>query len=322
MVLTAFQTTFAAIVKLVFLGFVGFALVKRSIIHEEGLKTLNDLVIGLFLPLFMFSEITQRFSFGLYADWWLFPLYSFVITAAGFGIGSFVLKAVKSLEPHRGEFLGITSFQNSGYLPLPLVAALLPEPLAREMFIFIFLFLLGFNMTIFSFGVMLLSGKKKPGEFEARHIFNAPVVATLLALACVFFGLNNYLPRVLTEPMELLGRCAVPLSILVVGGNLASIKTNNISDFRPLGYALAIKLFILPLFFLGLLILMRPAPLVGLLILLQAAMPPAAMLSVIAKNKDSSDCLINQSIFYGHILSILTIPLFLVLYWLLAGKSF
>jgi len=320
--LESFKITFAAIIQLVLLGAVGYGLVRRAVVSESGLKTLSDLVIGLFLPLFMFSEINARFSFSLYADWWLFPLYSFLITAAGFGLGSFVLKADKSLEPHRGEFLGITSFQNSGYLPLPLVAALLPVPQAREMFIFIFLFLLGFNMTIFSFGVVMLSARKKTGGFDVRHMFNAPVVATLLALACVFFKLNNYLPKVVMEPVEVLGRCAIPLSILVVGGNLALNKSNGLSDLKPMSYALAIKLIILPLVFLGFVVLTKPPALVGLLILLQAAMPPATLLSVIARNKNSQDQLISSSIFYGHMLSILTVPLFLALLLALRGNLF
>ena len=124
------------------------------------------------------------------------------------------------------------------------------------------------------------------------------------------------------KPVELLGQCTIPLSILVVGGNLASLKRSGLGQLKPLSYALLVRLVVVPAIFLGFLLLIKPQPLVGLLILLQAAMPPAALLSVIAKNKNTGDHLISQAIFYGHLLSIVTVPLFLVLFWTITGKQF
>lgn len=315
MFLESFKVTSLAILDLVFLGSVGFFLVKRDIVRHEGLKLLSDLVIGLFLPFFMFSEIVSKFDFRLYPDWWTFPLYSFLITIVGFGCGHLVLLLRKASKSDREEFLSIASFQNSGYLPLPLIAVLLPQGLADQMFIYIFLFLLGFNMVIFSFGMMLLCSKGACLRFDVKHMFSAPVIATLAALLCVFLKVNTILPQAIMRPMAALGRCAIPLSILVVGGNLACFKPKTTTYFKSISLALITKLLILPAVFLGLIILIKPKPLVGLLLLLQAAMPPAALLSVISKKLDHRDHLISQAIFIGHLLSIITIPLFLAIFW-------
>ncbi len=315
MFLESFKVTALAILELVFLGSVGFFLVRRAVVGHEGLRLLSDLVIGLFLPFFMFSEIVSKFDFSLYPDWWLFPLYSFLVTAVGFACGYLVLLFDKTSEADKDEFLGITSFQNSGYLPLPLVAVLLPLGLADQMYIYIFLFLLGFNMTIFSCGIMLLCPKGACLRFDIKHMFSAPVIATLTALLCVFLKVDTILPQVFMRPMAALGRCAIPLSILVVGGNLALFKPKAITYFKSISFALITKLIILPVVFLGLIVLMKPRPLVGFLLLLQASMPPAALLSVISKKLEHRDHLISQSIFIGHLVSIITIPLFLALFW-------
>mgnify|MGYP001569791771 CR=1 FL=1 len=321
MFLQAFSTTLGSILELAFLGAIGFFIVRRHIVTDAGLKTLSDLVIGLFLPFFMFSEITKRFSFDLYPDWWVLPILSFLVTGVGYLCGLLAMPLDKKLSFYRGEFLGITSFQNSGYLPLPLVATLLPKEMAQEMYILIFLFLLGFNMVIFSLGIMLLSPKQSK-KFDLRHIFNGPVIATLLALLLVALKIGQHLPKAVANPIEILGRCAIPLSILVVGGNLAVLQCKIVSYVRPMIYGLVIKLALLPLIFIAFVYFVHPKPLVGLLLVLQAAMPPAALLSVISRAQKSEECLISQAIFYGHILSILTIPLFLALYWTLCGKSF
>lgn len=322
MFLETFQTTFKAILELVLVGAVGFLFVKGRIVREEGLKMLSDLVIVLFLPLLMFSQIIQRFSFTLYPDWWFYPILSVLISIAGFTCGLLAMGFDKSLRKNQDEFAGVVTFQNSGYLPIPLVASLLPLAAQQDMFIYLFLFLLGFNMTIFSFGVFLLHPKNKEKRFDVKNILNAPVIATLLALGMVFFKVNNVLPEFVSRPIESLGRCAIPLSILVVGGGLASLKTSAKLHWKPLSYALVIKLVLLPLIFLGIIMLIHPKPLVGLLILIQAAMPPAALLAVISKSQNHSDHLINQSIFYGHLAAIVTIPLFLVLLWIATGTLF
>lgn len=308
------KITFEAILELAVLAAVGFVLVRKQIISDNGLETLSRLVIGLFLPLMMFTQITGGFSFRNHADWWMFPLLSVALTAVGYGFGLLFLKLDTALSSQSGSFLGICAFQNSGYLPLPLAAGLLSPDMASEMFIYIFLFLLGFNMTIFSFGIFVLDCGKKACRFDYKDMFNAPVIATLAALVVVALRLQAWIPPVLSRPADLLGKCAIPLSIFVVGGNLAMIRMRSVRHLRPLAAGLTIKLLILPLVVLAFLFLIRPRPLVGLLLLLQACMPPAALLSVIARNEKLEDELINQAIFFGHVLCILTIPLFLGLY--------
>jgi hypothetical protein len=188
------------------------------------------------------------------------------------------------------------------------------------MFIYIFLFLLGFNMTIFSFGVFMLSCRSRACYFDTKDMFNAPVVATILALIVVFFGWTRFIPSFVSRPVEMMGRCAIPLSIIVVGGNLALIRIRSFAHARPLFLGLVVKLLLVPLAFLVFVLCVKPKPLVGLLLMLQACMPPAALLSVIAKNQNAQEELINQAIFYGHLASIFTIPLFLGLYGVFSGS--
>jgi len=59
------------------------------------------------------------------------------------------------------------------------------------------------------------------------------------------------------------------------------------------------------------------AGLLGFLIVLQLAMPPATNLSLIVRQYRQNDCLVSQGVFYGHMISIITIPVFLSLYFML-----
>jgi len=311
-----FATICKAIFQLVAMGAVGFFLVRRRVVSEQGLNMIGGLVIGVFLPLLMFTQIVQGFRVDLFPLWWVLPLLSVVVSAAGLAAGYVVLRCDNGIS-HPREFLSLTTFQNSGYLPLPLVASLMPRQAADVMFIYIFLFLLGFNMTIFSLGNFLLSPSPQR-RFDARKIFNAPVIATLVALLVAISGSARFLPKVFIEPAELLGRCAIPLSILVVGGSLALMKVEK-SAVRPLTYALLIKLLFLPLLFLCAIVLLRPPRMMAFLLILQAAMPPAVLLTVVCRSQDCEDRLLSPAIFYGHLASIVTIPLMLTLYRYFSG---
>ena len=64
--------------------------------------------------------------------------------------------------------------------------------------------------------------------------------------------------------------------------------------------------------------LLKLPELIGLLIVMQLTAPPATSLSVIMRHYKKEDLLISQGIFFGHMLSIITIPLFLSLYFSLS----
>jgi predicted permease len=140
------------------------------------------------------------------------------------------------------------------------------------------------------------------------------VIAVLVSLAVIFFGLNKFVPDVIYKPLRLVGDCTLPLAMFVVGGNLAAI---NLGKMHPKGIMLAVlsKMLIMPAIGLWIIFSFNFPPLLGLLILIQLAMPSATTLSVITCHYKKEDLLISQGIFYSHIVSVVTIPLFLILYF-------
>jgi predicted permease len=314
MFLQAFQVTVLGFAQIFILGLIGYIIFKRRFLKEEGLNALSRLVLDITLPLMIFCRLSRDFSFRLYPDWWVFVLISIAITIAGFSVGLLFVGALRGLQD-KLQFLSLISFQNSGYLPLALVASLLPAVKADELFIYIFLFLLGFNLLFFSLGVYLLTFSKDK-KFAWRSLFNPPVIATILSLLLVWSGLNKSIPSFVIKPLEAAGDCTLPLAILVVGANIAAIRLNQ-ANKKAMALLILAKLVILPLLGLGLVWKLKVPELMGLLIVMQLAMPPATNLSVLVSQYKKEDRLISQGIFYGHIISLVTIPLFLSLYFMI-----
>jgi len=304
----AFAVTFSGVGQTFILAAIGFVLIKRKLLGEEGLTALSRLVIEVTLPLLMFCRIVREFDFNNFPQWWLFPLISIGITALGLLIGWFCMGFISG-QQRKLQFVSLVAFQNSGYLPLFLVASMLSPEKRDVMFIYLFLFLLGFNLVLFSFGVYMLTFAKAK-KFDYRTLANPPVVATVAGLVAVFAGLSRFIPAWLLNPLQSAGDTSLPLAILVVGGNLAAMRFNKI-DFKAMSLAVLAKLVILPAIGLWLIFVFKVPELLGFLIVMQLAMPAATNLSVITSMYKKDDLLISQGIFVTHLAGLITIPLFL-----------
>ncbi len=314
MFLESFKVTGLAVAQIFILGVIGYFLVKKNILGQSGLDTLSRLAIEVTFPAMIFCQLIRDFSFKLYPFWWVYPLISIAITIVGLAVGSIFVFFIRGRE-NKVQFLSLITFQNSGYLPLALTAALLPAEQAGTIFIYLFLFLLGFNLIMFSFGVYLLF-LAKSRKFEWLSLFSPPVLATLVTMLLVLIGFNKILPDFVFRPLKLVGDCTLPLAIFVVGGNLAQIQLRSI-DKRAMFLLVLAKLIILPLIGLFFLTKFKIPELIGLLLLIELAVPSATTLSVLVRHYKKEDLLISQGVFLSHIFSIITLQLFLSLYFIL-----
>jgi hypothetical protein len=307
-----FKITGIAVFQIFLLASAGFFLVRKRFLSGQGLDDLGRLVMDLTLPVLIFCQLISDFSFDLYPNWWIFPLISIGITLLGLLVGFLFLGFVKG-EQEKLQFLSLVGFQNSGYLPLALVAALLSPEKTSEMFIYLFLFLMGFNLVMFSLGVHILNFHKER-SFKFSSLFSMPVVATVFGLVMVYLGWERFFPQTVIKPLRMLGDTTLPLAMLVVGGNLAQINLSQINK-KVISLLILAKMAILPLIGIALVKIFKIPELIGLLIIIQLAMPSAVTLSVILRGYKKDDLLASQGIFITHLVGVVTIPVFLILYF-------
>ncbi|MDD2679916.1 MAG: AEC family transporter [Candidatus Omnitrophica bacterium] len=312
MLLEHFRITGIAVAQIFFLAAIGYWLVRRKFLAGTEVDTISNLVMEVTLPALIFCQLIRDFSFQAFPDWWIFPLLSILITLIGLAAGFLFALLIKG-EQHKLQFISLVGFQNSGYLPLALVAALLAREYLSIMFIYIFLFLAGFNLVMFSVGVHILNFHKEK-KFNWRNLLSTPVVVTLGSLAIIYFGLNRFVPDALLKPLRMLGESTLPLAMLVVGAGLAEINLQHI-DKKAISWLILAKMIILPAIGLALVIIFKLPGLLGLLVLIQLAMPSAVTLSTILRIYKKEDLLVSQGILLTHLAGIITIPLFLILYF-------
>lgn len=304
-----------AVLQIFLLGAIGYFLIKKDILTSTGVDILSRLVVEVTLPILIFCQLIKDFSFNLYPDWWMFPLLSILITGIGLII-AYVFVGFVSGYQHKQQFLSLIAFQNAGYLPLALTATLLTDDKSNTMFIYLFLFLLGFNLLVWSLGVYMLSSHENK-RFELGSLFSPPVIAVLVTLIIISLGLNKFIPQMILKPLRMIGDCTLPLAMLVTGGSLGLIQIKEINK-KAMGLMILAKLIILPALGLWILFKFKLPELIGFLLIIELAVPPATSLSVITRHYKKEDLLISQGVFVGHLAGIISLPLFLSLYFALS----
>lgn len=307
-----FEIMLLASLRMFLMGAVGYYLTRRKILSDGVLGALNDLLVCLFLPCLIFHDFLEKFTFTAYGNWWVFPLLGVAVSLAALALGD-MASPLLAHPRNKGQFLSLCAFQNSGYIPLLIAEAILTPQDAETMYVYIFLFLVGFNFFIWSMGAKLVSGEKR-SSVRLSDFGNPPMLATIVSLLLVFAGAQHMVPRIVIDAAGSFGSCTMPLAILVVGGSLAMIKIDEKKYLRDVALALAVKLLIFPALVLAGLAFLKVRSLPGLLLVIQAAVPSAVTLNVIAKYYKQEETFINQTIFYSHLVGLVTFPVFLILY--------
>ena len=197
------------------------------------------------------------------------------------------------------------------------VAALFTGPSAHTLFIYIALYIIGANILIWSLGVwLLLKGEKT--DLNLKKIINPPLVTTLLTMVLVGTGLHRFTPPVILLPVEMLGNCGLPLAMFTVGGSLAAINLRQL-EIRPAAMVILTKMILFPALALWFVLAFNINGLMGFLIVLQAAVPSAITLSLIKRYYKLEENFVSEGVLATHLVSIITVPVFLTVYMKLAG---
>jgi malate permease and related proteins len=308
-----FTVVLQSVLALITIGVLGFWILKRGIIPETVISFLSRLAIDIALPCIVFAGITLNFNPGKMPEWWQLPLWW-----AAFQSVSFLLVLVTgymSQKSTRGEFGISLLFQNGLFFPLIVISGLFGagSPYAVLLFIFgIFHPLLFFTTARFFFRQ---KGKENRGKVDPARVINPVLIATVLAVTLKLAGLDAYLPRFLVTVFTMLGAMTLPLLMIILGGSLyIDFQKKGKFYFAEILKFVAVKNFLYPLVFIGLLILVRPQYSIALIIFLQSAVPPITGTSIQAEREGGNASITNQFILVSFAASIISIPIMFTLF--------
>ncbi len=308
----SFLTISTAVIKLFILISVGYFLYVRKIVDDRGADLLSALLVRLIFPALIISKTVSHFSFTEYSIWWFLPLSAMAFSFAGMFLGGAFFGLVKKIAPKK-EFTLSCGFQNCGYLVMNILFFSFSGDLRDRLLVYMFLFVTGFNFLMWSLVPLYLTGGLRK-NFKLAVLLNPAVVATLFSLLWVGLAGKGTLPGLLMDPLDQLGQASFPVSMIALGAYLAKYRGHQPENFLPVVLCVIIKMFIFPLIMLALLLAVPLGMDYKFLLFLEAIMPTAVSLVIIGSYVKADNRFLNSSVFYTHVVAVISIPFWLAVF--------
>jgi predicted permease len=278
-------------------------------LNEEADRSLMSVVVNLLYPALIFSFILNNDALRDPSNLLLPPLIGMTTVIGGFGIAMLVARRFKiGTQKECRTFAFCTGLYNYGYYPIPIIALLFD----RETTGVLLVYNVGVEAAMWSLGVGYILSANDPKPLW-RRVFSAPVIAILLAVPLNLLNVGQHLPNFAVESMNLLGQCAIPLGLLLIGATFADLTTgvNLLSRIKIPITASLLRMAIFPAVFLLFALILPFSTELKQVMVVQAAMPCAVFPIVLTRHFDGSPEVALKIVLVTTLVSLLTIPLWI-----------
>ncbi len=274
---------------------IGFVLGK---VKRLDMSAVVELLFWIGIPVLAFTAMTSKNIVLLDASKiWL----SALIVMAGTALIAIVLFKLTRMK-HSGLYVPIIIL-NAVNIPFPVMQM----AYGQEGLLNATLFYIPVTLLSFSVGIMILSRRNwRDGLIETAKV--PAIYGAVLGLAVNL--LHVKVPDLVLQPLTVIGSMVIPLTLLVMGYRLSSVK---ITDAPATALASAIRVGG------GLAFGLISVTLLGLtgvprsVVILDSAMPSAANTSILAMKYGNEAELVSSVVFVTTVASLLIIPLLLLM---------
>ena len=306
------QTTtlvFSAVLP-IFLVIASGALARRlGWLDAAADHSLMRLVVNLLYPALIFSFVLGNDALRQPSNLLLPPLLGLSTVVAGFGLGMLVARRCKIGDTRECRTFAFTSgIFNYGYFPVPIIALLFDRETAGVLLVFN----LGVEIAMWVLGVGFILARNESQSIWKR-VLSGPVIAILIAVPLNYFKLDQQLPNFAHETIDLLGQCAIPLGLILIGATFADLSdgVRMLEHLRVPVIASILRLAICPVAFLLMALILPLSEQLKCVIAVQAAMPCAVFPIVLARHFGGSPQVALKVVLGTTLLSFVTIPLWI-----------
>lgn len=283
----------------------GVAAEKGKILNDNAVKCCANLVLYLATPCVIISSCAaQEFNRENLMGFLIMGAASLVIHLSLIGVAHLCFR--DDDIGRRRVFRAATVFSNAGYMALPLQQAIL----GKEGVFYCAAYIIVFNIVLWTYGVVNMSGDKRELSLK-RLVVNPGIIGVAVGLAV--FVLRIPLPSLVLDAVNHVGSLNTPVPMIIVGYYLAQTNIPAALRDRRSYLCYALRLIVMPLIFLGLLLLVGVRGNVLTSIMICAATPVATACTMFATRYDCNPLLSVNLVSVTTLFSIVTMPVILAL---------
>ena len=291
-------------IKIMILAAIGFAAAKAGIIDDTGKEKLSSLLVNLLLPVSMIASSQQPFGMehlkGAGSIVCIALIYYFLAFAIGIAVG----RLTKMNVDRTAMFTLLITFANTGFIGMPLLGQVIGETgtfygAIQNSVIDVF---------YFSVGIYVLQGKEK-GRIDGRSSLSNLMI--WIAVITVFlYVLPWRFPTVITDSLAILGDCMMPVSMLIIGAEIAGMKVKRVlTDRASYGVSL-FRMFLCPTITFWVMKLLHVEVEVAATAVILCAMPSASLNVIMGQKYKNNAEFAAAAVMQNTMIMIGTLPFF------------
>lgn len=301
------------IFEVLFIIAISVILSKKGWFGSNMSAVFSKLVMKISLPLYMLCQMEKDFthdSLIRIAPDFLLPFASIFLA---YIVGRIAAKVLHIRRERQGVFVTCFFIANTIFIGLPVNLALFGTQSVPSVMLYYMA-----NTTMFwTLGIYHIVNDSQGGKgnmplFSAqtiKKVFSPPLMGFLIGLALVLANIK--LPNFLLTSFQYVGNMATPLSLLVIGIEMAGISLSDIHWDRDVVGALIGRFLVCPACVLALLPFIPVTPMSAQVFTMQASMPAMTQMTVVAKSIGADVRYSTQVTFITVVMGIVVIPLYM-----------
>lgn len=325
--MSGFLAVFLKITMILGVILMGWVARRRRAVSAEFTRDLSRFIIDYAMPAMIFTHMLRTVGREMLFASWYFPILGVAVVGFGLILGWAAGGVVES-GPTRRAFILSAGMTNWFYFPLVMVEALLSGPKADTAVATILLFNLGIMPFVWSVGVGIVRGKREKGASVMAHLLVPGFVATVLGMlipvlwpstrAWMLAAPESMSPvlvpvDVLLQSMTMLGKAALPMSLVMIGSQLGGLHLASIRPDPGTLVAVGIRLLAVPAaayiaLTMGQGIWWRLPDGLLYVTVLVAAMPVAVNCPLLCERYGGDADFAARTVLHSTLLSVLTVP--------------
>ncbi len=286
---------------------VGYLCRRIGLFSADASKMLSGIVVNVANPALILSSVVNKESAIEGKE---------LVMTMGLAIGTYVVllvlaeivpRVLRAGKRDYGVYKVMTVFSNIGFMGFPLLTAMY----GSESLLYASLFLIPYNVLIYTYGVGALTkeegAKKENKTIPWKKIFNIGVIACIITI--ILYITRIRVPQVVEDVVNTLGNLTAPLSMMVIGDAMSQMKIKELLKDKRLMIFTAVKLLLIPIAGLFVIKQMGFTPMLNGVFLVMLSTPVGSMTAMLAQQYDGNYELASKGVALTTLLSVVTMPI-------------
>ena len=287
---------------------IGYILAKRDVVDSGFVKTLNRLVINVFLVGTVLSSMISTETDVNLAKLGEIILLTTVTSVLGILAAVIAGRFVRLESDREAVYEVLMGFGNTMFIALPIAGALF----GSYAVLIVSLSCIPFNVFLYSYGVWRMRKGKGEGRFHLREMMSPPLIATLIGI--FLLAADIPVPAMIRDTLSAISASTMPLSLIVIGASLGSVSLLDAFRSRQMAYLSFIRLIVAPVLTWLLCGLITSDDVLLMTCLIIAGAPCAVIVSILGGTCGQDMVFSSEAVQHSTLCSVITLPMLIQIF--------